>query len=186
MSIKYKYTSLLIINKILLKKNINKNEKKMIKIPMTKNGLENLKKKLLNLKNIDRKKIIKEIEKAREYGDLKENAEYHAAKEQQYIIEMKISELENKLSNAQVIEINKIENDGKIIFGSTVCLINIENNDVQKYKIVGEDESNIKENKISINSPMARALIGKKKLDIVEINVPKGIIKFKINEVLYK
>ena len=158
----------------------------MIKIPMTKYGLENLQKKLINLKDNDRKNIIKEIEKAREYGDLKENAEYHAAKEQQYLIETKIKEIENKLSNAQVIEINKIENNGKVIFGSTVYLINIENENIFHYKIVGEDEANIKENKISINSPIARALIGKNILDIIKINVPKGIIKFKIKEVIYK
>ncbi len=158
----------------------------MIKIPMTKYGLENLQKKLINLKDNERKNIIKEIEKAREYGDLKENAEYHAAKEQQYLIETKIKEIENKLSNAQVIEINKIENNGKVIFGSTVYLINIENENIFHYKIVGEDEANIKENKISINSPIARALIGKNILDIIKINVPKGIIKFKIKEVIYK
>ncbi len=158
----------------------------MIKFPVTKNGFKNLKKKLTYLKNTERIKNIKEIEIARGFGDLKENSEYHAAKEQQYIIEKKIKEIENKLINVQVIEIEKINNDGNVVFGSTVKLINIENNKNFNYKIVGEDESDIKKNKISVNSPIARALIGKKVSNIIEINIPNGKLKLKIKEVIYK
>jgi len=157
----------------------------MQKIPMTQNGLNMLQRKLYLLKTKERPRIINEIKKAREYGDLKENTEYHAAKEEQYLIELKIKEIEHKLSYAEVIEINKLLNSGKIIFSSTVELLNLKNKNIVKYKIVGEDEANIKNNKISINSPIARALIGKLENDIIKINVPSGIIEYKITKVIY-
>ncbi|AFQ24146.1 transcription elongation factor GreA [Candidatus Portiera aleyrodidarum] len=151
------------------------------KIHMTKEGERQLKKELKKLKTIDRKKIIKDIYEARKHGDLKENAEYHSAIEQQCLLERRIKEIENKIANAHVIDITKIYQNGKIIFGTTVTLVNLLYKKKIKYKIVGEDEANIKKKKISITSPIARALIGKKRGDIVTVNTPGGVVKYEIN-----
>ncbi|WP_109421400.1 transcription elongation factor GreA, partial [Pseudomonas aeruginosa] len=122
---------------------------------------------------------------AREHGDLKENAEYHAAREQQGFCEGRIQEIEAKLSNAQVIDITKMTNNGRIIFGATVTLLNVDTEEEQKYRIVGDDEANIKENLISVNSPIARGLIGKELDDVVVINTPGGQVEYEVLNVEY-
>jgi len=157
----------------------------MKKNPMTKAGFLTLQKTLHDLKNIDRPKIINNIKEARAHGDLKENAEYKAAKEEQFLIEKKIKELEYKIFNAEVIEVNNLKNNGKITFGATVELINSNNKEKKTYTIVGEDESDIKNNKISINSPVARALILKSKNNNVKIQTPNGTLEYKITDVNY-
>lgn len=157
----------------------------MKQIPMTINGLKELKKKLEELKNIKRPKIINAIAEAREHGDLKENSEYRAAREEQGFCEGRISEIESKISNALVIDITKINAHGRIIFGSTINILNIKTNEKFKYKIVGDDESNLKKKLISINSPIARGLIGKQANDIVIISTPSGKIKYKVLKVEY-
>lgn len=157
----------------------------MEKNPMTKEGFESLKIQLDFLKRVKRVNIINDIKKARAHGDLKENAEYHSAKEEQYLIEKKIKEIENKILNAHIIEIKNAHISNKILFGSTIELINLENNKTYSYKIVGEDESNIKANKLSIKSPLARALIQKSIGDIINVTVPNGIIKYKIINIKY-
>lgn len=152
----------------------------MEKNPITKEGFEKLKQTLNDLKTIERIKIINDIKIAREHGDLKENAEYHAAKEAQYILEKKIKDLENKIINAQIINSSDIHLQNKILFGSNIELINLHNNQKYKYKIVGEDEADIKNNKISIKSPLARALLQKSEGDIINLELPNGMIKYKI------
>lgn len=152
----------------------------MTKNPITQEGFEKLKQTLNKIKTIDRLKIINDIKTAREHGDLKENAEYHAAKEAQYLLEKKIQELENKIINAQIINSSEIHKDDKIYFGSIIELINMQDNKKYKYKIVGEDEADIKNNKISIKSPLARALLQKSKDDIINLDLPNGVIKYKI------
>ncbi|QJC29768.1 transcription elongation factor GreA [Enterobacteriaceae endosymbiont of Plateumaris sericea] len=155
------------------------------KIPMTLKGSEKLIKELNQLKNIKRHKIIHDIIEARKHGDLKENAEYHAAREEQSFCEGRIKEIELKLSNCQIIDITKIKNKGIVVFGSTVKIINIITHTIVSYKIVGDDEANLKKKLISINAPLARGLIGKKKNNIVLIKTPKGEITFKILEIQY-
>lgn len=157
----------------------------MQKIPMTVNGIKLLRDELQKLKNIERPKISKAIGEARELGDLKENAEYHAAREQQSFVEGRIQEIEGKLSLAQVVDITKINNNGKIIFGSTVKLYNLKTEEDCTYTIVGEDEAEIKQAKISIESPIARALIGKTIGDVVEVKTPKGIVEYEVEKVHY-
>ncbi|QJC28409.1 transcription elongation factor GreA [Enterobacteriaceae endosymbiont of Plateumaris braccata] len=157
----------------------------MNKIPMTIKGSKKLIKELNQLKNVKRYEIINDIMEARKYGDLKENAEYHAAREEQSFCEKRIKEIELKLSNCQIIDITKIKNKGRVIFGSTVDLINITTNKIVSYKIVGDDEANLKEYLISINAPIARGLIGKKINDTVLIKTPKGNIIFKILKIQY-
>ena len=157
----------------------------MDKEPVTVNGLEKLKKELDHLKNIKRPNIITAIAEARSHGDLKENAEYHAAKEQQSLIEGRIVEIDDTIARANVIDVTKIENNGKVIFGSTVELINIKTNEKKIYKIVGEDEANIKENLIHFRSPLGKELIGKNKNDIVQLVSPAGKRTFKIKDVKY-
>ncbi|MBZ2279540.1 MAG: transcription elongation factor GreA, partial [Buchnera aphidicola] len=130
-------------------------------VPMTLRGVEKLRQELKNLKNIQRPRIISAISEAREYGDLKENAEYHAAREEQSFCEGRIKDIEKKLSNAQIIDVKKITNTGRVIFGSTVTIMNVQTKEHFTYCIVGDDESNFKKNLISVNSPMARGLIGK-------------------------
>ena len=158
---------------------------KLTRIPMTVTGEKKLRIELQTLKSVQRPKIIEAITTAREHGDLKENAEYHFAREQQSFIEGKIKELEIKLSNAQVIDITKINNTGNIIFGSTVNLLNTKTSRHLKYKIVGDDEANIKINQISISSPLARVLIGKTKDEYVTLEIPSGKIEYKIISVEY-
>ncbi|MGC7590128.1 transcription elongation factor GreA [Bisgaard Taxon 46] len=157
----------------------------MKQIPMTVRGAEQLRQELDFLKNTRRPEIIKAIAEAREHGDLKENAEYHAAREQQGFCEGRIQEIEGKLSNCQVIDVTKMPNNGKVIFGATVVLLNVDTDDEVSYQIVGDDEANIKEGLISVNSPIARGLIGKEVDDVVAIQTPGGKVEFEIIEVNY-
>ncbi|PJE79869.1 Transcription elongation factor GreA [invertebrate metagenome] len=155
----------------------------MNRIPMTVEGEKSLREELVKLKGVERPRISQAIAEARELGDLKENAEYHAAREQQAFVEARINDIEAKLSNAQIIDITSITKTGKVIFGTTVSLINTEDDQEVEYKIVGDDEADIKENKISVNSPIARALIGKEEGDVVVVNTPSGSIEYEIDEV---
>ena len=157
----------------------------MDKEQVTVNGLEKLKKELEHLKNIKRPNIITAIAEARSHGDLKENAEYHAAKEQQSLVEGRIVEINDTIARANVIDVTKIENNGKVIFGSTVELINIETTEKKIYRIVGKDEANIKENLIYFRSPLGKGLIGKNKNDIAKFVSPAGEKTFKIKDVKY-
>ena len=157
----------------------------MEKEPITTHGLEKIKKELEVLKNIKRPKIIEAIAEARGHGDLKENAEYHAAKEDQAKIESRIIEINDLIARANVIDVTKLEKKDNVIFGSTVYLINLENNEKKTYKIVGKDEADIAKNYIYFRSPIGKALIGKKKKDLVTVIVPSGEKNFKIEEVKY-
>ena len=154
--------------------------------PMTVAGHKKLELELENLKRVARPAIIAAISEARAHGDLKENAEYHAAKEQQGFIEGRIRDLEAKLSQCQVIDITKIKNDGKVIFGSTVTLLNVDSDEQVIYQIVGQDEADIKHNKISVSSPVARAMIGKMEGDEITVQSPKGETVYEIVKVDYK
>ncbi len=155
----------------------------MKRIPMTVEGEKALREELTRLKSVDRPRISQAIAEARELGDLKENAEYHAAREQQSFAEGRVNEIEAKLSNAQVIDIHSIVKSGKIIFGTTVAMINLDDDKEVEYKIVGDDEAEIKQNKISVNSPIARALIGKEEGDVVVVQTPSGSVEYEIDEV---
>jgi len=157
----------------------------MQKHPMTKFGAEALQKELQRLKNKERPRIIEAIATARAHGDLKENAEYHAAREQQSFNEGRIQELEAKLSHAQVVDITSLQNNGKVVFGATVTLVNTKNDQETRYQIVGEDEADIKANKISYSSPIARAIIAKEVDDTVAVKTPDGIVEYEIVEVEY-
>jgi transcription elongation factor GreA len=157
----------------------------MKKFPLTVKGAEKIKEELQRLKTVDRPRVVAAIAEAREHGDLKENAEYHAAREQQGFIEGRIQDLESKLGNAQVIDVTRIENEGKVIFGSTVMIADVDSGDEKTYQIVGEDEAEIKEGKISVGSPIARALIGKEEGDIVAVTTPGGEVEYEIVEVQY-
>lgn len=158
----------------------------MNKIPLTVQGADKLRKELTELKTVMRPKIINAISEARAHGDLKENAEYHAAREQQSFVEGRIAEIESKLSRAQVIDVTKLNAGGKVVFGATVELEELESETVVTYKIVGEDEADIKEGLISVTSPIARALIGKQEGDVVSVNAPGGVKEFEILCVDYK
>jgi len=151
--------------------------------PMTIAGEAALREELQNLKSVVRPRIIQSIAEARAHGDLKENAEYHAAREQQSFCEGRIQEIEGKLGNARIIDITKIPCTGKVIFGVTVDLINCENDAEVTYKIVGEDEADVKQNRISVTSPIARALIGKEVGDVVVVKAPSGDIEYEIDDV---
>ena len=157
----------------------------MDKEPITLAGLEKIKKVLEELKTIKRPKIVEAIAEARAHGDLKENAEYHAAKEEQAKIESRIIEINDLIARANVIDITKIENKNNVIFGSTVYLIDLNNNKKKIYKIVGKDEADIKKNYIYFRSPIGRALIGKNKNDIFAVQTPAGEKNFEITEVKY-
>lgn len=154
-------------------------------IPMTVEGESALREELQRLKTEDRPRIIQAIAEAREHGDLKENAEYHAAREQQSFAEGRITEIEGKLADAQVIDLSKVPQNGKVIFGVTVDLLNLDDDSNITYKIVGEDEADIKNNKISVMSPVARALIGKAEGDVVTVKTPNGEIDYEIDAVKY-
>ncbi|OOR99429.1 transcription elongation factor GreA [Haemophilus paracuniculus] len=158
----------------------------MKQIPMTVRGAEQLREELDFLKNVRRPEIIKAIAEAREHGDLKENAEYHAAREQQGFCEGRIQEIEGKLGNAQIIDVTKLPNNGKVIFGATVVLLNLDTDEEVTYRIVGDDEANIKEGLISVNSPIARGLVGKEIDDCVTIATPGGNVEFEITNVEYR
>ena len=155
----------------------------MNKVPMTVAGEQSLREELDRLKREDRPRIIQASAEAREHGDLKENAEYHAAREQQSFAEGRIQDIEHKLSHAQVIDVSAIPNTGKVIFGTTVDLINVENDQSVTYRIVGEDESDVKANLISVSSPIARALVGKSEGDEVVVKAPSGDIYYEIERV---
>jgi len=154
-------------------------------IPMTARGAEKLEEELTRLKTEDRPRIIQAIAEAREHGDLKENAEYHAAREQQSFAEGRIAEIESKLADAQIIDVTQIENTGRVIFGTTVDIVNLDTDDAVTYQIVGDDEADVKENRISVNSPIARGLIGKEVGDIVVVNTPSGTVEYEIDDVKY-
>ena len=157
----------------------------MEKEPITVAGLKKLKEELEDLKNIKRPKIIAAIAEARAHGDLKENAEYHAAKEQQALSEGRIQQINDIIARANVIDVTSIENSGKIIFGCTVELINVETKEQKTFKIVGKDEADIKKNLIYFRSPIGKALIGKKKKEIVTVTTPSGEKNFEITDVEY-
>lgn len=157
----------------------------MNKFPMTVSGEATLREELERLKKVERPRITDAIAEAREHGDLKENAEYHAAREQQSFNEGRIMEIEGKLSNAQVIDVTTIPKTGKVIFGTTIDLINIETDESVTYRIVGEDEADVKNNLISVGSPIARALIGKEEGDVVTVKAPGGDIEYEIDQVHY-
>ncbi|AYA64914.1 MULTISPECIES: transcription elongation factor GreA [unclassified Alteromonas] len=157
----------------------------MSQYPMTARGAELLRKELNELKTVTRPRIIASIAEAREHGDLKENAEYHAAREEQSFCEGRIQDIEGKLSNAQIIDVTKMDNTGKVIFGTTVTIMNLETDAETTYRIVGDDEADIKNNLISVNSPIARGLIGKELDDVVNIQTPAGTVEFEITEVEY-
>lgn len=157
----------------------------MQKIPMTIEGEAALRAEVEKLKKQDRPKVIQAIAEAREHGDLKENAEYHAAREQQGFIEGRIQDIEAKLSNAQVIDISTIAQGDRVIFGSTVTIINTETDETLCYRIVGDDEADVKNAKISYQSPIARALISKEIGDVVVVNTPSGDIEYEIDAVEY-
>ncbi len=155
----------------------------MTKYPMTKQGAESLRQELEQLKKVERPRIVQAIAEAREHGDLKENAEYHAAREQQSFCEGRIQEIEAKLSNAQVIDVTTIEPSGRVIFGTTVDLINVDTDAKVTYQIVGDDEADIKQNKISVSSPIARALVGKEVGEVAVVRAPGGEIEYEIDAV---
>ena len=155
----------------------------MNKFPMTVAGEAALREELERLKKVDRPRITAAIAEAREHGDLKENAEYHAAREQQSFNEGRIMEIEGKLANAQVIDVTTIPKTGKVIFGTTIDLINVDTDETMTYKIVGDDEADVKNNLISVNSPIARALIGKEEGDVVTVKAPGGDIEYEIDQV---
>ena len=157
----------------------------MERIPMTAEGHAALQTELKNLKSVERPNIIAAIAEARAHGDLSENAEYHAAKEKQSFIEGRISELDDKLARADVIDVSKLTG-GKIRFGATVSLIDVDSEEESSYKIVGDDEANVKEGKISISSPIARALIGKEEGDEAEVAAPAGARAYEIIKVEYR
>ena len=155
----------------------------MSKFPMTVSGEASLRAELERLKRVDRPRIAQAIADAREHGDLKENAEYHAAREQQSFAEGRIMEIEGKLGNAQVIDVTAIPKTGKVIFGATIDLVNLDTDATVTYRIVGEDEADVKKNLISIGSPIARALIGKEEGDVVVVKAPGGDIEYEIDQV---
>ena len=157
----------------------------MEKEPITSEGLKKIKRELEELKNIRRPKIIEAIAEARAHGDLKENAEYHAAKEEQAKIEGRVIEINNLIAKANVIDVTKLEKKDNVIFGSTVCLLDLENNTKKTYKIVGKDEADIAKNYIYFRSPIGKGLIGKNKKDIIAITTPSGEKNFEIIEVKY-
>lgn len=158
----------------------------MNKIPMTVEGAEKLRLELENLRKVERPRIVQAIAEARAHGDLKENAEYHAAREQQSFVEGRIKEIEGKLSHAQVIDVGVIPEGDRVIFGATVDIINTETDETKTYRIVGDDESDIKQGKISYQSPIARALIGKEVGDVVVVQTPSGGVEYEIDAVRHR
>lgn len=157
----------------------------MNKYPLTIRGAEKLKSELQQLKTVDRPKVISAIAEARAHGDLKENAEYHAAREQQGFIEARIKDIEGKLSNAQIIDVTKLNPNGKVVFGATVELLALEDEREVTYQIVGEDESDIEGGMISVTSPIARALIGKEEGEVAQVQAPSGVVEYEIVDVTY-
>ena len=158
----------------------------MQRVPMTTAGAEALRKELDQLKKVDRPRISAAIAEAREHGDLKENAEYHAAREQQGFCEGRIQDIESKLSNAQIIDITTIQNTGKVIFGVTVTIVDVDSDEEKVYQIVGDDEADIKSGKLSVNSPIARGLIGREEGDTVQIDTPGGTKEYEVDKVEHR
>ena len=156
-----------------------------MKTPITKIGEQRLRDELQHLKHVERPAVITAISEARAQGDLSENAEYDAAKEKQGFVEGRIIELEAKLANAQVIDPTTLDAEGRVVFGATVVLEDLENNQEVRYQIVGDDEADIKESKLSISSPIARALIGKYAGDVAQVQAPSGVREYEVIEVLY-
>ena len=157
----------------------------MSQTPMTVRGAEKLKEELHKLKTVDRQRITKAIAEARAHGDLSENAEYHAAREQQSFAEGRVNAIESALADAQIIDVTTVEAEGRVVFGATVKLLNIDTEVEVTYQIVGEEEADINEGLISITSPIARALIGIQQDDAVDVNAPSGVIEYEILEVKY-
>ena len=157
----------------------------MNKSPMTVGGAEQLREELQRLKQVDRPRVIQAIAEARAHGDLKENAEYHAAREEQGFIEGRIAEIEGKLSNAQIIDVSTVNANGRVVFGATVHLLDLNSDEELRYQIVGEDEADIKAGRVSVGSPMARALIGKREGDEVQVQTPSGTKEFEVTAVEY-
>jgi transcription elongation factor GreA len=158
----------------------------MSKVPLTIGGAEKLRRELDKLKKIERPKVIKAIAEARAHGDLKENAEYHAAREQQGFIEGRIKDIEGKLSHAQIIDVTKLNANGKVVFGATVDVLELDNDEEHTFQIVGEDEADIRQGLISVSSPIARGLIGKTEGDVAEVEAPGGTREFEILDVRYE
>ena len=158
----------------------------MNKVPLTARGAEQLRIELEQLKRVERPKIIEAIAEARAHGDLKENAEYHAAREQQGFIEGRIKELEGKLSHAQIIDVTQLPQTGKVVFGTTVDVLDMDKDEEHTFIIVGDDEADIKQGKISVGSPIARGLIGKSEGDTALVDAPGGKREFEILEVRYE
>ena len=157
----------------------------MRKVPMTIDGVERLRAELNDLKSVQRPKITQDIAVAREHGDLKENAEYHAAREQQSFCEGRVKEIEGKLADSEIIDIKKIPITGKVIFGTTVTLYNLDIEKSVTYQIVGEDEANVKNSKISVGSPISRAMMGKEEGDEITVKAPSGDVQYEIEKVLH-
>lgn len=155
------------------------------KVPITARGAEKLRVELKHLKSVERPRVIQAIADAREHGDLKENAEYHAAREQQSFIEGRIEEINAKLSNAEIIDVTTLGASGRVVFGATVEILDEDTNEKTTYQIVGEDEADIKEGRISVSSPIARALIAKEEGDVVEFQAPGGLKSYEILSVKY-
>jgi transcription elongation factor GreA len=153
---------------------------------MTANGAQKLREELQRLKNTERPRIIQAIAEARAHGDLSENAEYHAAREQQGFVEGRIAELEGKLATAEIIDVKSVEANGRVVFGSTVTVMNLDTEAEARYQIVGEDEADVSAGKISVQSPIARALIGKEEGDEVSVQTPGGLVEYEIVEVAYE
>lgn len=152
---------------------------------MTRRGADRLREELKRLKSVERPRIVKAIAEARAHGDISENAEFHAAKEQQSFLEGRIAELEHKLANAQIVDITQLNADGKVVFGATVGLVDADSGSTLRYQIVGEDEADSKQGLISVHSPIARALIGKSEGDVVEVAAPGGARELEIVKVTY-
>lgn len=157
----------------------------MSKVPLTVRGAELLKDELQRLKSVERPSVIEAIAEARSHGDLSENAEYDAAKERQAFVEGRIADLEGKLSNAQVIDPAELDAEGRVVFAATVDLMDLETEDAVTYQIVGDDEADIKSGKVSVNSPIARALIGKEAGDVAEVMAPGGVREYEVLDVKY-
>ena len=157
----------------------------MSKVPLTVRGAQKLREELDRLKKVDRPRIIQAIAEARAHGDLKENAEYHAAREQQGFIEGRIKEVEGKLSHAHVIDVTKLHAHGKVVFGATVDVVELDNDEEHTFQIVGDDEADTKNGLISVSSPIARSLIGKQEGDVASVDTPGGIREFEIVEIRY-
>jgi transcription elongation factor GreA len=157
----------------------------MERVPMTRRGADALKAEVDQLKSVERPAVIAAIAEARAHGDLKENAEYHAAREKQSFIEGRIADIDGKLSHAQIIDVSKLDNQGVVVFGATVTLMNLETEGEVTYQIVGEDEANIEAGRISFASPIARSLIRKEEGSVVEVHAPNGVVEYEILKVEY-